>query len=241
MPGNSDEVVLTMERKGLSNGYCVCCFSCCTNCNDNFAVYEGNVEGSPGSLENAPKMHTMIEQPCGGGIFTPTIDIKPQAGGFTPMRIKGPYIFGGCSEICCDQNFRVYGKDSGEEMGSIKHKTPEDCCELCLAFCSTIDRYEVQFKEKPVSAEDKTNVLLSSFLVDYMFYEMDEGPCYCTNKSIVITLFFCNCFGCLCPCQIRLRRGGGDEEGEGGEGGGLEAALGAGGFFGGGDDREGDE
>jgi len=191
----------TAERKGCSNCYCVCCFSCCFNCNDNMAVYEGDVQGTPGGLENAPTMKTMMQQPLGGGIFTPTINIEPA---------EGPCFFGGWTEIFVNSVFKVM--QGGEQVATIKHMRPEGCCEMLMAFMTPLDRYKVTFNKK-LPGDAKSNIVLSSILVDYMFFEKDEGPCQtdCRTK-VVCTLCFFNCCGCLCPCQCTFKKG--DKENE---------------------------
>lgn len=195
---------VTLERKGCSNGYCTCCFSCCYICNDNLAVYEGNVKGGPGSLENAPKMSTMIDQPVGGGFMTPTINVQPKDGIGTPMSIEGPCIFGGWSEIVMNSDFKVSSSTGGGgDIAVIKHLKPSDFCEYLNAFLTPLDRYKVTFN-KPISGHDKANVVLSSFLVDYMFFELDDGPCYITKDYVKCVCFFCNCCGCLCPCEVKI-------------------------------------
>lgn len=207
-PG-SGQVLVTLERKGLSNCHCVCCFSCCDMCNDGFNVYNGNVEGKAGSLENAPKMQSMIKQPCGGGGFIPAIDIISQDGQGSDLNIRGPCVFGGCTELFCNADFKV--RKDGGEVATIKHMRPDGCCEALMAVCSKLDRYQVNFST-PMGPNDKANIALASLLVDYMFFELDDGPCYATNESCTITWCFCNVFGCLCPCQCTLHGKSNSEE-----------------------------
>lgn len=202
--GTLDDVpkLLTLERKGCCNGYMVCCCSCFDCCNDNMAVYEGDVQGTPGKLLDAPPVMTMISQPIGGGGCTPTINIESKGGG-SPMTIEGPPILGGWAEMVADSDFKV--SSNGQQVATIRHKKPKSFCELLMAFLTPLDSYKVSF-EGQLSAQDKANIVLSSFLVDYMFFEMDNGPCSCDGESVTCTFFYCSCFGCLCPCQCTARK-----------------------------------
>lgn len=200
----------TLERKGCSNGYPTCCFSCCTCCNDNMAVYEGDVAGTAGNLVKAPEVTTMMSQPIGGGLFTPTINIDPcKEGSGSPMQVTGPCVLGGWSEICFDSDFQV--SQDGNHVATIRHMKPSDFCELLMAYATPLDKYSVTFHTPELNGHDKANVVLSSMLVDYMFFELDDGPCLLTSDYVRCNLFFCNCFGCLCPCSIKIPLGQGEE------------------------------
>jgi hypothetical protein len=119
-PGATGKVLVSVEREGLSNGKCVCCFSVCDCCNDKVQVYEGEVIGLPGELQNAPKMVSMLEQPCGGGGLVPTLDVKPaQGSGGSEMQVHGPLCFGGCMSLCYESDFSVHGGEGGSASGGM--------------------------------------------------------------------------------------------------------------------------
>jgi len=60
--------------------------------------------------------------------------------------------------------------------------------------------------------ETRTFALASAFLLDYMFFEIDQGICHYDpyRKACVIGCCLCFCYGCICPCEciIPLKGGG---------------------------------
>lgn len=207
-PGADGKILMSVEREGLSNGKCVCCFSICDCCNDKLQVYEGEVIGLPGELQNAPKMVSMLEQPCGGGGFVPTLDIKPaQGSGGSEMQVHGPLCFGGCMALCCKSDFQVdKSEDDGAagSLGVIQHLAPKTCCEVCCTFCGGLHKYTVGYKDGAAD-EDRVNMLIGSLLVDLVYFQIDQGPCNMDQDYIYINLFNCNCCGCVCPFKCCIK------------------------------------
>ena len=62
-------------------------------------------------------------------------------------------------------------------------------------------------------------MIASSILLDYMFFERDDGLCHynAEQKQFEILCCFCFCWGTLkkCKCPIPLKGGGGDGGGGG--------------------------
>lgn len=202
----TSDTILTIEREGLE---CPCpkkclgnqmvCLDCCT---DAIRVYEGHVEGDPGDLLGAPEPLVMIKQPICGGVFTPTLNVFPNGCEDAPFshQITGPACFGGCSELCCKSSFEYKAAD-GREVGNIVHMTPSSVGEVCEAMCTDVDKFELQFTPTATPIE-KATALASAILVDYMFFEMDNGMIKCKDGGLEFTCCFTYCCGCLCPFKI---------------------------------------
>ena len=146
---------------------------------------------------------------------TPTLDVFPAQGETPYAQITGPTLFGGCSELCCESHFR-YTSD-GTEAGQVTHLTPKSPGEVFKAICTDSDNYGIEFA--PGASEvDKANMIASSILLDYMFFERDDGLCHynAEQKQFEIFCCFCFCWGTLkkCCCPIPLK--GGDGGGGGG-------------------------
>jgi len=68
--------------------------------------------------------------------------------------------------------------------------------------------------QETTTPEQKMTSLASLFLVDYMFFEMDNGMLACKGgKQLDITCCFCFCCGVLTPCKITCKKGEKEEEG----------------------------
>lgn len=132
--------------------------------------------------------------------------------------IVGPCIFGGCSEYCCNAKFDV--KSDRLQNMSLKKLAPRDMSEVMRTAFTDSDIFEINFAPGMTNTE-KALMLTSSLLVDYKFFEFDrECPCLpkgCDIKSadngcdIIITLFKCSIYGCLCPCQCTIPIRGGEK------------------------------
>ena len=66
----------------------------------------------------------------------------------------------------------------------------------------------MEFTDPNLNPYQKATELAALFMVDYMFFEQDNGMCKQQDGKIKITCFICYCFGCLCPCNLVL--GGND-------------------------------
>jgi len=212
------KVLLTLERIGCA---CPCpqkclgqCPICCDMCADNITVYEGNIEGTPGNLENAPVPVTMLKQPmCGGGIFPKLMEYPKgdDSGGSSssPHYFQGPCIFGGCSELVMPATYRYKTQDK-TEVAALVHMTPKTCYDVFLEICTDVDKFEIKY-EPTATMADRATVLAGAFLVDYMFFEMDNGMISCSGgfppKTIEFTCCFMFCCGILKPCKIKFSLG----------------------------------
>ena len=65
----------------------------------------------------------------------------------------------------------------------------------------------MEFTDPALNPYQMATELASLFLVDYMFFEQDNGMCKYEDGKIKITLCLCYCAGCLCPCNVVLGNG----------------------------------
>ena len=218
-----NRVLMTMERPG-----CGCCcgpkpclnmMTCGDPCREEVILHAGHVTGRAGSVENPNPVMTLTQpkQCCSmNGGCTPTIDIADTGNASVPhAQIKGPTCFGGCAEFCCENHFKYEsvggGQGSGQGSGEIVHLTPKTCWELFCQCCTDVDNYHVNFAggAGPI---DKANMVAASVLIDYMFFEVDNGLCSYDpeNKVLYITVTLCFCWGALIPCNICIPLSSGD-------------------------------
>lgn len=215
------EVLLTLERQGCNLPTCQRCPGCCCACmdffKDNIKIYPGKVEGTVGELTDAPPPIAFIEQAtCGGGIW-PKLNIFPDGDntGDSSHTITGPACFGGCSELCMTATYTIENNKTGTSSATLTHLTPKDAQAVMEEICTDVDHFAVEFNAG-TSGKERVLSLGAAMLLDYMFFEMDNGMLSCKGgKQLDITCFIIHCFGCFCPCKITL----GGEKG-GGEGGG---------------------
>jgi hypothetical protein len=127
-------------------------------------------------------------------------------------KVEGPCIFGGCSELCCPSSFPVSSMQPDQlntqlktgDLAEITKKAPQGLAQAAREALTDSDTYTLQFKDNKLAPQQKAMMLSSLVLVDYMFFEQDNGMCSCENNKLKITLFECYCLGCLCPCNIVL-------------------------------------
>ena len=55
-----------------------------------------------------------------------------------------------------------------------------------------------------LTAQQKAVLLSSLILVDYMFFELDNGMIGCSGTKLKFTCCLCYCMGALRPCSVRL-------------------------------------
>ena len=55
-----------------------------------------------------------------------------------------------------------------------------------------------------LSPQQKATMMASLILTDYMFFENDNGMCYCEGSKLHITLCNTYCCGHTCPCKVVL-------------------------------------
>lgn len=222
-PGN---VWYTMERPGCCTARpCLGCCACNEICLDTMTVYPGYVGdgyGEVGELKGVPPAHFRMQQaPAMQAMFEPTINIfKADADGTfaqpPELVVKGPCIFGGWSELCCSSHFVTRNK-AGTVVGEVTKLRPKSLCDCCDECVSDIDRYAVTYTDEKTgqllgsSPEERAQMALSAFLVDYMFFELDNGMCHKSSQGdYECTCFQCYCCGCVrsCNCWVTTNSSG---------------------------------
>jgi len=206
------ENLLTLERPGcafpMPQKFLGCCI-CCDSCKDGLTVYEGEVMGQPGDLQGPPPPLFSFQQQMFGGGCRPKIDVftgKAESSSATHV-ITGPACWGGCSELCCVNTYTM-DNAQGRTVAEVVHLTPKTLPDVVKEICTDTDKFKVSFQN--CSLTEKKTALSAAFLLDYMFFEMDNGMLACKGfKQLDITCFFCFCFGCICPCKISLQKGEG--------------------------------
>ncbi|KAJ8601511.1 hypothetical protein CTAYLR_006717 [Chrysophaeum taylorii] len=212
-----ERVLLTLERKGcechkccFSHKPCLGCWSCSNICTEEVTIHEGRVDGVAGSLKN-PNPVAVISQPkqcCKPHGCTPKLDFIPAGEGAVPTgTTTGPMCFGGCSELCCTSEFNY---NSGADDVSIVHLLPRSCWEFFKAVCTDSDNYRISMATT-TAPDTRVQALATSLLLDYMFFEIDQGMCRYDQgrKQCVFTCCLCFCYGCLMPCECCIPLGNG--------------------------------
>jgi len=210
--------VMTVERIGCCSKW-LCCFACGSMCNDgaNFRTGDADIE-KIGELPRDSIFGSSAQPTCGGG-FTPTvhvmdgngIDVAPYA------KVEGPCMFGGCSELCCDFSFPVSKFGSEKKTGDlamITKQKPKSLKDAAKEAFGDSDMFIMEFKDPSLTPTQKASLLGTLFLLDFMFFELDNGMLSCENGGVVCTLCLCYCGGCLVPCNLKC---GGNDDGGGGD------------------------
>lgn len=214
--------VMTIERPGCCSKW-LCCFACPGEmCMDGAKIHAGFVDHETIGENPTDKVFGNLRQPKCGGCCTPTINVirgaDPLAENYG--KIEGPMIFGGCSELCCDFDFKVSKAESEKKTGDlaiITKQKPKSLKDAAKEAVGDSDMFTMEFTDNSLSAEDKATLLSGLFLIDFMFFELDNGMCDpmdLLQGKCTCTLCLCYCAGCLCPCKITV-----DPNGGGGGGG----------------------
>jgi len=204
--------VMTMERQGCCAKWLCCCI-CCDMCRGGHNLHVGYVDHEKIGEIPRDSIIGYTSQPTCGGVFTPTIFVMDgNALGAEPFaKMEGPMCFGGCTELCCDFQFPISKFGSEKKTGDLavvtklKPKSFKDAAKEALG---DSDMYSMEFKDSSLTANQKATLLSSLFLVDFMFFELDNGMISCDNGGLVCTLFLCYCCGCLGACNLKF--GGGN-------------------------------
>jgi len=224
------QTAMTMEREGCFNKPFLGCCICSDMCKNDMYLHAGALDpsievGQAGATHDKCIGHTT--QPKCGGFFTPTINIMDRAAGqgeFSALaKVEGPCFFGGCSELCCDSQWNVSRmtpetwdeKINLGDMAIITKKKPDGMASALREMATDSDTFTMEFKpEAQLTPQQKATMIASLLLVDYMFFEQDNGMLSCNSGTVKITLCETYCCGSLCPWNITLG-------GQGGEGGGA--------------------
>ena len=229
------QTAMTMEREGcFSKPFLACCI-CSDMCKNDMYLHAGALDpsievGKAGATHDKCIGHTT--QPKCGGFFTPTINIMDRAAGqgeFSALaKVEGPCFFGGCSELCCDSQWNVSRmtpetwdeKINLGDMAIITKKKPGSLASTLREMATDSDTFTMEFKpEAQLTPQQKATMIASLLLVDYMFFEQDNGMLSCEGGKVKITLCETYCCGSLCPWNISIPGSSQSGDGDGGGGG----------------------
>jgi len=212
--------VMTIERPGCC-GKWLCCCVCADCCRNGHSLHAGYFKHEDVGKKEAPRDSIIgyTRVPTCGGVFTPTIHIMDgNTLGTAPYaKMEGPCIFGGCSELCCDFQFPISKIESEKKTGdlvSVTKQKPKSFKDAAKEVVGDSDMFSMEFKDPSLTVNQKATLLSTLFLIDYMFFEFDNGMLSCENGGIVCTLCLCYCCGCLTACNLKC--GGNDNNGGGG-------------------------
>ena len=221
--------VLTMDRPGSTCsccnkkrlGYCIC--PGCPACADGFVLYAGDVQEAQRDANESYKLITpqtigYAEQPIPwGGGFTPTVNVMDRADAtdkFRPLaKVEGASCcFGGYSELCCESAWPVSKMEPQQlnqqiltgDLAQITKKKPDSMSAALREALTDSDTYTIEFAPGQLAPQQKATMISSLILVDYMFFEKDNGMCHMEGSKLKFTLFECYCAGCVCPCTFTI-------------------------------------
>ncbi|KAL3908415.1 MAG: hypothetical protein SGPRY_009808, partial [Prymnesium sp.] len=219
--------VMYAEREGCCSKWGLGCCVFHEACQQQMFVHAGAPQPGikPGSIKNSSSSWMgYIEQPVPfGGTFTPTLNVmerdSPAGDTLRPIaKIEGPWMFGGWC-------VRVWKKGCGGwrpdnlgmklrvgDMAKITKKKPSSFSSLAREAFTDSDTFTLEFDESAnLAPQQKAMMMASLVLVDYMFFEQDNGQCSCDGNQLKITLCECYFLGSTCPCNININasQGGG--------------------------------
>ena len=90
------------------------------------------------------------------------------------------------------------------DIGKIVKRKPATLMDALKEAFTDSDGFTVDFANANLTAQQKALMLSSLVLVDYMFFEMDNGMLGCQGSKIKITCCLCYCCGNLNPCNVKL-------------------------------------
>ena len=210
---------MTMERPGCAGKPGLACCVLAPMCADGMTVHAGELSGSAGDVMlSGPTVMGYAQVPSPfGGMFTPTVNIMDRGSGnqFRPVgKLEGPTLFGGCSELCFDSHFAVskmgqehVGKSAAiktADLANIIKRKPATAADALKEAFTDSDQFTLEFVDTSLTAQQKAVMIASVLLVDYMFFEMDNGMIDCHGSKIKTTCCLCYCLGALQPCTCRI-------------------------------------
>lgn len=136
-------------------------------------------------------------------------------------RVKGPTIFGGCSELCCDQRFGVkrVNKDGSVsydigDIATITKMKPKSFSGALREMLTDSDLYELEVHDTSLTPQQRATLIGTLLLMDYMFFERDIDMCGIDGQGrMYINICNCYCCGQVCPCQLKGGGSGGGGSG----------------------------
>jgi len=219
--------VMWAEREGCCSKWGLGCCICSDGCANEMHVHAGAMPAgaTPGSTAwGGQALIGYLAQPVPwGGGFTPTVNIMERANpadtSVRPIaKVEGPCIFGGCSELCCDSPWDVSLMQPHQyksfiktgDMAKILKRKPNSLSGAIREAVTDSDTYTMEFVPgNTLAPQQKAIMMASLILVDYMFFEQDNGMCKYEDKKIKITLYEWFCLGCVCPCNLNIPLEGG--------------------------------
>ena len=97
------------------------------------------------------------------------------------------------------------------DVATIQKQAPDSLGAACKEAMTDSDKYIMEIHDAMLPIEQRVNLLATTMLMDFMFFEQDNGMCGCQDGKLRITCCETYCYGCLCPCNIVL--GGQNNEG----------------------------
>lgn len=205
----TQQVVATVDRPFKLGGMCPAWCGCCQAEASLYAGTQVATDETPGVLIGR------TQQPVCGGFFTPTVhaavgDADPADNFFA--KVEGPTcIFGGLTELCCDQEFTVSSKgDKEADIGKIVKEKPQDLKAGIAELTTDADLFTMSFTQQ-MTPEQRMTMLSSLLLMDYMFFESNSAfECNPLTQSCAVTCCNVYCCGAIRPCKCKV--GGGNDE-----------------------------
>lgn len=200
---DTEHGVMHMDRP-CKCGQCCACASCCRQ---EMRVYEG--EGHAESEEDPTKMIGYIQQPVGGGMFSPQLNVMNREGG-EPIATIQANAFCCIGGMCCDHTFTIKDPATGKKMGKIVKERPQGLAQVAKELATDADNFTM-YVNKDMNPKTKGTMLAALHLIDYMFFE-NEGDANIdlVNKGCKFKCCDLYCFGCVCPCHCNCEACGGD-------------------------------
>ncbi|KAJ1470387.1 Scramblase-domain-containing protein, partial [Baffinella frigidus] len=206
--GNKAQPLMTLERPGCCQEKPCVGQGPMDMCLDEMKLHQGFLEGTPGELPTQMLMGS-AKMPSMAGGFTPSLEVFDKGNGLiAKVEATGqvPCLFGGMSEMCCDQFFTISTQQG--PMGQIVKRKPKDMTSGLAEMFTDADTFTLELSQN-LSVEQKANMIGSLLLLDYMFFERDTDGFSFEDGGIAINLFNCYCYGCICPCKCQCSGGGG--------------------------------
>jgi len=190
------------------------CGQCCSVapiCQQEMMVYRGDLKADGGE-PNSSNQIGYIQQPIGGGLLSPTLEVMEREGAqpFATIKAEAICCIGG---MCCDHTFTVTDS-SGNYMGKIVKERPAGLAQVAKELGTDADNFTL-YVPKDMDPTKKANMLAALHLIDYWLFE-DEGDfnCDAVNQKCECKICDMYCFGCVCPCKCKCggNNGGSDSD-----------------------------
>ena len=202
---DTEHGVMHMNRP-CKCGQCCAIMDCCRQ---EMRVYEG--EGHAESEEDPSKMIGYIQQPVGGGMLSPQLNVMNREGG-EPIAVIQAKAVCCIAGICCDHTFIIKDPNTGRTLGKIVKERPEGLSQVAKELATDADNFTM-YVPHTMAPKNKGVMLAALHLIDYMFFE-NEGDLNCdlVNQKCKFKCCDMYCFGCVCPCNCNCDCGGGGDD-----------------------------